>query len=715
MNCPICGAVLNDGAKFCGNCGNKVEIAAAPAAPAAETPVMPAAPVAPIAPAEQLTASIFDQPAAPQQQPVPETPVQPVNTASVQGAFAQPDQQIYTQPQAGGGYGGNNYIQNNYTQENLNPPVVKKKGKGVLIAVLVVFALLIVGIGVTLFIFRGSLKNTWARLTKSPDEYLKYVISESMEESLDGMEDLQKEYSEMLAKMDDINMQGSLRVQMNDELLDTLEDASASLLANSRYGSMSYDSDYYDYYDDYYDTDMYDKYDTYDDYYQAEHASKGSGGNGLNLSAYGDITLNGSYDRKGNLMGVNAGIQVKGGSDVIGVDAVYDGDNYTVYGRIPQLNKDYIMIDLSNVLDKNQQKDLDKVLSATADFSSASMDPKMVRDMYNRYIMAVLKPIEKVEASKVKLPVNGTKMSCRAYEFTLDDDLFQEMVLAVIDEIKDDRDLGKWFDDYMDNLDFGQSSASKPDWDKFLDQLEDAEKDVKNIKFDEVFKCAFYITDSGKITGFSILGEDDKDPHFSYAWNYNKNKLDIELTSDYTDKNDKTQFLDIKGGGTVKSGKFTGDFVLDFSALDDKVDFSLEDVEIEDKKNPGGTFRIGLEQFMKMAEDKTDAIPDCIKKADLVISFSGTIKDNTFSIGLENGSQDVIKLTTNAKISDSQGIAVPSSKESVEINEGNADTEMVKYLKDSDLEKVVSGLETLGLPDSYADQIRQVTKMLDYY
>ena len=87
MNCPICGAVLNDGAKFCGNCGNKVEAAA----PVTETPVMPAAPVTPVMETPVM-------PAAPVT-PVMETPVMPAAEPSifdqpVQTAYAQPEQQI---------------------------------------------------------------------------------------------------------------------------------------------------------------------------------------------------------------------------------------------------------------------------------------------------------------------------------------------------------------------------------------------------------------------------------------------------------------------------------------------------------------------------------------------------------------------------------------------------------------------------------------------
>ncbi|MCR4584608.1 MAG: hypothetical protein K5686_02685 [Lachnospiraceae bacterium] len=764
MNCPICGAVLNEGAKFCGNCGNKLE--AAPVAAAVETPAAPVqsavptelpsifdtaaqsvTPVQSAAPTEQPSIfdtpvqsaipteqpSIFDtsvqspapaQSAAPVEQPsIFDQPAQPAQTAFAQQpamqqtAYVQPaaQQTAYAQPAAGGGYGGNNYIQNNYTQENANPPQVKKKGKGVLVVVLVILALLVVGLGVALFVFRGSLKNFWARLTKSPDEYLKYVISENMEEHLDAMEEAQKEYMDILAKMDDINMQGGLRVEIDDEILDMIEDAAGAFLANSRYGSSAaYSDDYYDYFDDYYDTDMYDKYDTYDDYYQAEHGSKSSGGADMNLSAYGDIGIVGSYDRKGNLLGLNAGVQVKGGSDVLGVDAVFDGDNYTVYGRIPQLNKDYLMIDLSKIMDKNNQKKVDKVLSATADLSAVSMDSKMLRSMYKRYAEAVLDPVKDVKASKVKLPVNDTKMSCRAYEFDLDDGLFKDIVLSVMDEIANDKDLQKWFEDYLDSLDLG-AGMTKPDWDTLLDQIDEAEKEVKNISFDEEFKCTFYITNEGKITGFSMLGKEEKDPHFSFAWNLDGTKLDVELTSDLTDKNDKTQFMDIKGGGSVKKGKFSGDFSLDLSVLDDKVEFSLEDVEVLDKKNPSGTFRIGIEQFMTMAGAAADDIPDSIKKSELVVSVAGTIKDRTFSIGLENGSGNMIKFTADSKVSASQGVAVPSSKESVEIDEKNADTAMVEYLKNSDIEKLVSALETLGLPDSYADQVRQVTKMLEYY
>lgn len=81
MKCPICGADLVDGAKFCEYCGSPVGAPAAPQAPAPE-----GAPVRAAAPA----------PAPAQQQAQPQQPQQP-QYQQPQAAYQQPG--AYQQPQ----------------------------------------------------------------------------------------------------------------------------------------------------------------------------------------------------------------------------------------------------------------------------------------------------------------------------------------------------------------------------------------------------------------------------------------------------------------------------------------------------------------------------------------------------------------------------------------------------------------------------------------
>lgn len=82
MKCPICGADLVDGAKFCEYCGSPVGAPAAPQAPAPE-----GAPVRAAAPA----------PAPAQQQAQPQQPQQP-QYQQPQAQYQQP-QAAYQQPQ----------------------------------------------------------------------------------------------------------------------------------------------------------------------------------------------------------------------------------------------------------------------------------------------------------------------------------------------------------------------------------------------------------------------------------------------------------------------------------------------------------------------------------------------------------------------------------------------------------------------------------------
>lgn len=155
MFCKNCGARIDDGSLFCGECGAKqVEetAASAPAAAPVAPPPAPVTPVAPVAPVAPAQSNPYQQPyQAPAQPAEPAKPAQP----TYQQPYQAPSQPTYQQP-VQQPYGGNQFNQQQQPQYNFQPP---KKSKGPMIAIICGAAVLVVVLIIVLVVVLSGSKG----------------------------------------------------------------------------------------------------------------------------------------------------------------------------------------------------------------------------------------------------------------------------------------------------------------------------------------------------------------------------------------------------------------------------------------------------------------------------------------------------------------------------------------------------------------------------
>ena len=431
MFCSQCGAPLQEGAKFCTNCGTQIPGAPVPPPAAPEVPATPAPAEQPpevITPPVEVPAAPVETPAPPAEAPAQptEAPTQPTETpAQPTEAPAQPAEPPATpippaQTVAWGAPVGQAPAQSAQPQADAQPPAQtvawqqppqspqwqtppdpaqpKKKGKGLLIgiiAVVVVAALVCVGGFVWPGFFRSQSK------TVSPVEYYRAVETESI-----GAMSAQaaKVYDKLVlryANTDSLGASGSLRVEPGDRVRQMLVDALGDTLK-----FINPDEDF--------------------SWFQA-------------IGADYDVS------RVGQMLARNAALQLNG-SDLLHMDLIADTETGTLWLKVPELSDRVLQtttedLDLGDLLPdgSGDAGSLDLGFAGKLDaLMKALPEADALEALLNKYLKEAVAQIENVEQREGTMTVDEVAADYTVLVATVDADAAIRIVEALGPELRED-------------------------------------------------------------------------------------------------------------------------------------------------------------------------------------------------------------------------------------------------------------------------------------
>ena len=123
-----------------------------------------------------------------------------------------------------------------------------------------------------------------------------------------------------------------------------------------------------------------------------------------------------------------------------------------------------------------------------------------------------------------------------------------------------------------------------------------------------------------------------------------------------------------------------------------------------------------MEPFCDTIRDsvKDDTVEDILDMIDGELVITSQYKDleSKCSMAIENKGETQLGISYLVKISKGDDIEFPANKQTVKVNSA---LEVMPYLGDCDIEKLADALEKLGLPEEYADEVRDSADMLKYY
>ena len=611
--------------------------------------------------------------AMPQNSAVPDaSSAMPQNSAAPDASSAMPQnsvapdaanmQQNFGMPGVSGGQdaapqGGvfnptsSDYMSPVFMQTPPADPAPSGKKKKIWPLVVGLAALVLVGGGVILFLMRDVIANSIAKSSKTPEEYLRYVVEkQDWDKSLKGYEEAYKQ----LGEMDEMKMEGEMRLQMSDDMLDNTEKLIEEAIEKR--------NSYYTYYWD--DDD--------------------SGKTDIRLDAWQDIAL--KFEGQRGEQGASAmqAVQLKDKDYLITLEEKYDADKSTAYIRIPQVNEDYAAINLSNFLKDDELDMVNSLFASNGGGFSAMPSPKALKSMKERYLTAVLDQVDDVDMNDDKLEVNGQSMKCTVLTVEFDEELQKSIAKAVIEEMINDSDLEDLFYNFMKEANV-ESQGVDPDtiWEQFIKGLEDAETQLDDYT-----------------TSF------EPDIMFGYIVKGTKAWFEVSAVSG------KNELFSVKGEGSVGINGANMKGTLFIEEADElEIPFSVENVS-----DKGGTFRMELEPICDIIRDEADDddVDDLMDmlEGELVLEIKSSELEGSQSFYIENDGEKQIGISYMFKLSKAGEIEFPANKETVKIN---STMELLPYVGDCDLDELVDILEQLGLPESSGDELRDEFKYIKTY
>ena len=587
------------------------------------------------------------------------------------------------------------------------PQEPKKKSK-VLPIVLGAVAAVVVVLGVLGFVFRGVLANSWARMTKSPEEYTRYVLEKNLLEN-DVIWAGYTESYKQVADLKGMKMSGETRLELSKDVINMIEDAYTDYQSN-RYSFTGYKyyDEYMEYVQDEWDKDNYDYLD-YDEWEKTYSPSGNDDGGvpAIQLGALSNIAIIYELERGDEEMRGMQALQLADKEYLLTLNEIYDSDKHELYLQMPEINKDYAKLEMEEFLDQDELDQVDQVLFGT-DIKAAMMEPKTAKSISGRYFELMVSKIDDVEEGKETIEAAGEEQSCITLKFTIDGDMIKETGIELCETMADDNEIRKYFTDYVKA--YMPTEDGEDMWEEMADQLKDAAEELEDADIDTEVECTLYVDKLGKIIGVKVADEKEENGFFC-GYVVKNGKLNFEMSCTVEDE----QVVKLEGIGKLGKSGVTADFDLTIRAqgLKKTISFALEDMTTK-----GGVFTMDLNQFYKLAkmagalDDDMEDYANLIKDATLRIEYHSDGKKMNGSLGILNGSSNVATLSWKSEVSNAGKIEIPSSKESESIRD---EDDMAEFVIDSDTDVFVDKLEELGLPKEAADDLREEFDDLEYY
>jgi len=643
MFCSNCGKEVPEGTKFCGFCGTPVASEKAEAVSTATEAAAEAASTATEAVAEAASTATA-------------TASEAVSTAQATAAEAANVAQasVWENPQGG--------------QEPEKP---KKKGKGGVIAgILVAVAALAAVIG-GLFLFAGkSFENTIHKTFDKPKDYYTYVekknITALKEKATTGQ--VQKVFEQLK------NTEGGATETVTLKLGPRGKEYAA--LATTA---------------------------------------------GVDLSWLESAGMQYSVIMQDNKISAEL-IPILNNVNILKAEILMDVQAGKLYAGLPELASQYFCISAGDDYDFEEiREQMGKIFEIYGKMLDSYPDADTMEKLVNKYYDLVMENIEEVVKSKATIEAGDVSEECTLLTIELKGKDIAKIAKAVMEELKDDEDVKEMmfsfyeaFKEVDENIN-GEDMYKEfqEDLDKALKELDEEEIDIDKLVLEN------YVDKQGAIVARTItVKHDDETMEVKVAWLSKDDKRGFELSAKGGDDD-----LTIVGNGTEKGGKFNGEFVL---SVDKKkyVNFGIEDYDVEAAKDGklSGIFTIkpgkdaDLESLIAEAAEEVDnsALSALLSTLKPSLKIKMDVEENKHDVDLcilDDGTELITISVSGNEISDPE-IVIPTDVINLEIDETPSKKVLSDYVKTLDVDKVINALKEANLPKEWTDVLDQYKAFL---
>ena len=393
-----------------------------------------------------------------------------------------------------------------------------------------------------------------------------------------------------------------------------------------------------------------------------------------------------------------------------------------LYAGLPELAGQYFCISAGDDYDFEEiQEQMGKVFEIYGKMLDSYPDADTMEKLVNKYYDIVMENIEEVVKTKATIEAGDISEECTLLTIELKGKDISKILKAVMTELKDDEDVKEMLFSFFESFkEVDEEINGEEMYNKFRESIDKALEDLDEEGID-IDKLVFenYVDKKGTIVARTITAKhEDETMEVKVAWLSKDDKRGFELSAKGDD-----DVITIVGNGTEKGGKFNGEFVLSVNKQK-YVNFGIEDYNVEAAKdgNLSAIFTVkpgkdaDLESFIAEAADEVDnsalaALLSALKPSmKIKMNVEGNKHDVDFSV-LDDGAELITVSVSGDVISDPE-IVIPTDL--IEIDtEGEFDKKLLSdYVKKLDVDKVIDALKEANLPKAWTDVLDQYKAFL---
>lgn len=413
------------------------------------------------------------------------------------------------------------------------------------------------------------------------------------------------------------------------------------------------------------------------------------------------LMMNSSASKEAISFGLKAALN---GVNIISGNVVVDLEEEALYLQLPEVNKRYMGVEF----DTSDLGDMEEMWELYETLEKVCPDQKEAQQLVNRYFTTAIECVDDVTKKKSVLEAGDIEQKCTVLTVTLDEETAQKVMIAVLTQMKDDKDIEKIIKNvmaeetlveelYLDDMSPEEAYEEFQDWvDEGLEYLEDYDD-----YSDDKIKMKVYVNNKGEIVGRTITAEDttikmlmpEKGKKFGYELSYKDSYYDESMA--------------VTGNGTRSGDKIDGEFALEYNDIS-MADISVKDFNTKDARKG----MINGKMTWKLSEDIEDYTGyvsgmSMIQKITVTTDFKSDKNSSKCNIGVSMKDKNLVDIMISYSKEKGYKGADPGS-DAVMIDD---EDDLIKWGKDFNLNGLTDALKEANVPSEVTDSLEMFEDM----
>ena len=393
-----------------------------------------------------------------------------------------------------------------------------------------------------------------------------------------------------------------------------------------------------------------------------------------------------------------------GKNKLLSADVIMDTDNSKVYAAVPELNKDYLMVDASDMF---SAEDIQAALVESTEMTNKMLkvlpSEEVLNNLIDTYVDIALSSIEDVEKETETVEVGEASQKMVVLTAKITEADLIKIAQNVLEEARDDKDLkqimdnlGEFYADYYDfEIDMGEEFQAAVD--SALEEMESLEAETDKSNYIEL---KTYVDMQSNLRGYELSVYEEGEPV-------------MDTLSWLTAVNGKTTYTEADLDGVEIVGEKTENKSVSEGCYELIVEgsemFTIE-FEVEEEVRTTLRFVPGADLMDEIMSES--GLPSALLGGNMALelSFGTDEADKSFcQLSVLAGSNTLFNVNLSAKAIDGGNITIPS-----DAIDALSDDAAQQWLANVDFEQLLTNLENAGIPADLVDTLRSYTSMLSY-